>query len=229
MSGHQEVQEVHDQAPQPPAGGGHVEGQQPPPEPGELMVFGHRVATVNGLPAPAGTVADAIGRGVQAVLATLTLACLYPLSPKKYERLPILFYLGGATASMFVWCALLYVVDLVADMAEHNLRTPTVLSIIIIGDTVITTLMLSAASVSGGIIVLLVVDLDLCSDFPCDTFTAMTVAAFLSWLMVVPVLFLNIWTLASILYQIPLSRINMVHFLSIESSYGMVLRRTRNF
>ncbi|KAM7278824.1 hypothetical protein ACFE04_005958 [Oxalis oulophora] len=128
-----------------------------------------------------GTLSGLSLRILQCVLAIASIASM--VTAARYSKFTAYCYLIAAMGLLVIWSFSLAFLDAYSLIRKKVLRNPIVVTLYVIGDLVISTLSLAAASAAAGITVLFFNDLGHCSyGEQCQKYQASVVLAFMSWL-----------------------------------------------
>ncbi|WOG93965.1 hypothetical protein DCAR_0313255 [Daucus carota subsp. sativus] len=110
-------------------------------------------------------------------------------------------YLIASMGLQALWSLGLACLDIHALRLKRRLQTPILLSLLAVGDWVTSILSLGAASSSAGVMILFVVDSDLCKrdrKLECNMFGISIALAFISWFLLAISSYVMMWMLASV-------------------------------
>lgn len=110
-------------------------------------------------------------------------------------------YLIAAMGLQVLWSFGLACLDIHALRVKKDLQTQILLMLVVVGDWVTSILALAAASSSGGVMVLLVRDSDVCKydhKLSCEMFQISIVLAFIAWFLLAISCHTVLWLLASL-------------------------------
>ncbi|CAN4126139.1 unnamed protein product [Withania somnifera] len=142
-----------------------------------------------------GTIGSFILRMCQFVFSVVSICVMVTTSD--FPTVTAFSYLVAAVGLQILWSLVLAIADLYALLVKRSFRNAVVVSLLAIGDGIISTLTFAAACASAGITVLISNDLDKCKVNHCTRFMSATAMAFLSWFAASPSFFMNFWSLAS--------------------------------
>ncbi|CAN4126141.1 unnamed protein product [Withania somnifera] len=151
-----------------------------------------RMKDLQGMP---GTIGSFILRMCQFVFSVVSICVMVTTSD--FPTVTAFSYLVAAVGLQILWSLVLAIADLYALLVKRSFRNAVVVSLLAIGDGIISTLTFAAACASAGITVLISNDLDKCKVNHCTRFMSATAMAFLSWFAASPSFFMNFWSLAS--------------------------------
>ncbi|XP_057959509.1 CASP-like protein 5B3 isoform X1 [Malania oleifera] len=151
---------------------------------------------MNHFPGTPGTLSGLVLRISQSFFAIGSTASMATASG--FFNITAFCYLVASMGLQIIWSSGLAFLDAYALMKKKAVNSPVLVSLVAVGDWVIATLSLAAASASAGITVLYFSDIGGCNyGGDCPKYQMSVALAFLSWIMIALSALLLFWILAS--------------------------------
>ncbi|XP_024376145.1 CASP-like protein 5A2 isoform X1 [Physcomitrium patens] len=162
--------------------------------PPQFPRFLHPVVRMKVLAGSPGTMGGLALRLAQTGFSLISL-CI-KISITGFSSISAFWFLVAAMVFQFIWSFSIGVLD-TALLTKRSLWNPRIVSLVVVGDWVISMMTFAGACAAAGIVVLIHNDLDQCRSNHCGRFAVAAAMAFMSWIATTLSFVLAFWLFAT--------------------------------